>query len=73
MAKLLYSATMSLAEVGGPSPATARSAATTRIAPVLLGAGTRLHEQEDGTPVKLERSRSAEMPHPSDLWFRVLR
>ncbi|OJF12408.1 dihydrofolate reductase family protein [Couchioplanes caeruleus] len=43
------------------------------IAPVLLGAGTRLYDQEEGTPVKLERIRSAEVPHSSDLWFRVLR
>ena len=43
------------------------------VVPVMLGAGTRLYEREDGTPVKLERIRSAEVPHASDLWFRVLR
>ncbi|MFI7597473.1 dihydrofolate reductase family protein [Actinoplanes sp. NPDC049681] len=43
------------------------------VAPIMLGAGTRLYDQEGGTSVKLERIRSAEVPHSSDLWFRVLR
>ncbi|MFI5491778.1 dihydrofolate reductase family protein [Actinoplanes sp. NPDC051859] len=43
------------------------------IAPVLLGGGTRLHDEESGTPTRLERIRTAEVPHSSDLWFRVLR
>ncbi|MEV4637529.1 dihydrofolate reductase family protein [Actinoplanes sp. NPDC049548] len=43
------------------------------VAPIMLGAGTRLYDRADGTSVKLERIRSAEVPHSSDLWFRVLR
>ena len=45
----------------------------TIVAPVLLGDGTRLFEQAGGRQVQLERVRVTELPHATNLWFRVLR
>ena len=43
------------------------------IAPVLLGAGTRLFEHPGGTRVRLERIHLSDVPHATNLWYRVSR
>jgi dihydrofolate reductase len=43
------------------------------IAPVLLGAGTRLFEQPGGPSVKLERISLSSNPLVTNAWYRVLR
>jgi dihydrofolate reductase len=45
----------------------------TIVAPVLLGDGTRLFEQPGGRQVPLERVRVTELPHATNMWFRVQR
>ncbi len=45
----------------------------TIVAPVLLGDGTRLFEKPGGRQVRLERVRVTEVPHATNMWFRVLR
>jgi dihydrofolate reductase len=45
----------------------------TIIAPVLLGDGTRLFSQPGGRNIRLERFRVTEVPHATNLWFRVVR
>jgi len=42
------------------------------IAPVLLGAGTRLFEHAGGVNVPLERINLTGVPQATNLWFRVL-
>jgi dihydrofolate reductase len=44
----------------------------TLIAPVMLGDGVRLFEQPGGTRVRLERLHLVELPHVTNLWFRVV-
>ncbi|GIG88260.1 dihydrofolate reductase family protein [Plantactinospora endophytica] len=43
------------------------------VVPVLLGDGTRLFVQPGGADVRLERTRVAEAPMGTNLWFRVVR
>jgi dihydrofolate reductase len=43
------------------------------VAPVLLGAGTRMFDRPGGTTVALERTLVSEAPLATALWFRVLR
>ncbi len=43
------------------------------IAPVLLGDGTRLFEHPGGSNVQLERIGLTDVPHATNLWFRVVR
>jgi dihydrofolate reductase len=43
------------------------------VAPVLLGDGTRLFDWPGGHEVRLERIHLSEVPHATNLWFRVLR
>jgi dihydrofolate reductase len=45
----------------------------TIIAPVLLGDGTRLFDHPGGRQVQLERVRVSEVPHATNLWWRVVR
>jgi dihydrofolate reductase len=45
----------------------------TIIAPVLLGDGTRLFDHPGGRQVQLERVRVCEVPHATNLWWRVVR
>ena len=45
----------------------------TIIAPVLLGDGTRLFDHPGGRRVQLERVRVSEVPHATNLWWRVVR
>ncbi|KAB2345668.1 dihydrofolate reductase family protein [Actinomadura rudentiformis] len=45
----------------------------TIIVPVLLGDGVRLFEHPGGTNVKLERVHQSEVPHATNLWFRVVK
>jgi dihydrofolate reductase len=44
----------------------------TIIAPVLLGDGTRLFQHPGGRTVQLERVRVSEVPHATNLWWRVV-
>jgi dihydrofolate reductase len=41
------------------------------LAPVLLGAGVRLFDLTNGARVGLERLGTTELPHVTNLWFRV--
>ena len=41
------------------------------VAPLLLGAGTRLFDRPGGTNVRLERIRQDEAPKTTNLWYRV--
>jgi dihydrofolate reductase len=41
------------------------------VAPVLLGDGVRMFARPDGDPVDLEQIRVTELPHVTNLWFRV--
>jgi dihydrofolate reductase len=43
------------------------------VAPVLLGDGVRLFDRPGGARVRLERLAVTELPHVTDLWFRVVR
>jgi len=43
------------------------------VAPVLLGDGTRLFDRPGGRDVRLERIHLSDVPHATNLWFRVLR
>jgi dihydrofolate reductase len=43
------------------------------VAPVLLGDGTRLFDWPGGHDVRLERIHLSDVPHATNLWFRVLR
>ncbi|MFC5831976.1 dihydrofolate reductase family protein [Nonomuraea insulae] len=43
----------------------------TIVAPVLLGDGTRLFDHPGGTNVKLERLSVGQVPHATNLWYRV--
>jgi riboflavin biosynthesis pyrimidine reductase len=43
----------------------------TIIAPVLLGDGVRLFDHPGGTNVRLERIHLSDVPHATNLWFRV--
>ena len=45
----------------------------TIVVPVLLGDGTRLFAWPGGHEVRLERTHLSEVPHATNLWFRVLR
>lgn len=45
----------------------------TIIAPVLLGDGTRLFDHPDGATVQLERLSVSEVPHATNIWWRVVR
>jgi dihydrofolate reductase len=45
----------------------------TIVVPVLLGDGTRLFDWKGGHEVRLERTHLSEVPHATNLWFRVLR
>ena len=45
----------------------------TIVAPVLLGAGTRLFDYPGGTNVRLERLSVTPVPHATNLWMRVIR
>ena len=44
----------------------------TIVAPVLLGAGTRLFDYPGGTNVRLERLSVTPVPHATNLWMRVI-
>jgi dihydrofolate reductase len=43
------------------------------IAPVLLGDGVRLFDHPGGSEVALERLSVTEVPHVTNLWYRVVR
>jgi dihydrofolate reductase len=43
------------------------------VAPVLLGDGVRMFDRPGGAGVRLERLRVTDLPHASNLWFRVVR
>lgn len=42
------------------------------VAPVMLGDGVRLFDHPGGAAVKLERLSVDEVPHVTNLWFRVI-
>jgi dihydrofolate reductase len=43
------------------------------IAPVMLGDGVRLFEHPGGANVALERLSLSQVPHATNLWFRIVR
>jgi dihydrofolate reductase len=43
------------------------------VAPVLLGDGVRMFDRPGGADVRLERLRVIDLPHATNLWFRVVR
>jgi dihydrofolate reductase len=43
------------------------------VVPVLLGEGTRLFRHPGGATVKLQPLRVTQVPHATNLWFRVIR
>jgi dihydrofolate reductase len=43
------------------------------VVPVLLGEGTRLFQHPGGATVKLQSLRVTQVPHATNLWFRVIR
>ena len=43
------------------------------VAPVLLGDGTRLFDHPGGTDVRLEPRTVTQVPHATNLWYRVVR